>query len=129
LGEDAYEKMITDWTDVFVDLVKDEIKAIAGILAAAGGLKALATGGQSSWSPRRRFGAGTASWSGAGGSTVLTAGPPHGARVGSPIWGFRAWRSTSTRIERTVGGRPGRFGLRRDPPPADLPRSPNETRS
>jgi hypothetical protein len=35
-SEDAYEKMITDWTDVFVDLVKDQIIAIAGILTAAG---------------------------------------------------------------------------------------------
>lgn len=40
-SEDAYEKMITDWTDVFVDLVKAQIKAIAAAVSAAGGLKAL----------------------------------------------------------------------------------------
>ena len=40
-GDDAYEQMITEWTDVFVDLVKDQIEAIAGILSAAGGLEAL----------------------------------------------------------------------------------------
>ena len=40
-SEDAYEKMITDWTDVFVDLIKMQIKAIAAAVVAAGGLEAL----------------------------------------------------------------------------------------
>jgi hypothetical protein len=40
-SEDAYEKMITDWTDVFVDLIKSQIKAIAAAVGAAGGLEAL----------------------------------------------------------------------------------------
>ena len=40
-SDDAYEKLITDWTDVFVDLVKKEFTAIAGALAGAGGLEAL----------------------------------------------------------------------------------------
>lgn len=40
-SEDAYEKMITDWTDIFVDLIKTEIKAIAAAVGAAGGLEAL----------------------------------------------------------------------------------------
>jgi hypothetical protein len=40
-SEDAYEKMITEWTDVFLGLVKDQIAAIGGALGFAGGLEAL----------------------------------------------------------------------------------------
>ena len=39
-SEDAYQKMITDWTDVFVDIVKAELKVIAAVVAAAGGAEA-----------------------------------------------------------------------------------------
>jgi hypothetical protein len=40
-SEDAYQEMITDWTDVFVDIVKAELDAIAAVVSAAGGLEAL----------------------------------------------------------------------------------------
>lgn len=41
-SEYAYEKMIDDWTEAFVDLVKIEVAAIAAALGAVGGAKALA---------------------------------------------------------------------------------------
>jgi hypothetical protein len=40
-GEDAYNKMITSSTDIFVDLVKEQAAFIKGALAAAGGAAAL----------------------------------------------------------------------------------------
>jgi hypothetical protein len=48
-SEDAYEQLITEWTDVFVDLVKQEIKWIAAGLGAAGGLSALGKLGPWGW--------------------------------------------------------------------------------
>ncbi len=46
-GEDAYNNMVTSVTDIFVDLVKEQVKFIAGGLSAAGitaaALKALST--------------------------------------------------------------------------------------
>jgi hypothetical protein len=40
-SEDAYEQLITEWTDIFVDLVKDQLGELGAALTAAGGLKAL----------------------------------------------------------------------------------------
>ena len=46
-GEDAYNNMVTSITDIFIDLVKEQVKYIAGGLSAAGitaaALKALST--------------------------------------------------------------------------------------
>jgi hypothetical protein len=44
-SEDAYTDMITEWTDVFVDLLKEQIKYIIGSSVAMGIIKKLGTGG------------------------------------------------------------------------------------
>ena len=42
-GDEAYEKQITDWTDIFIDIIKEELKIISEIAAATGvGFKDLA---------------------------------------------------------------------------------------
>ena len=48
-GQDAYDNMITDWKDIFVDLVKDQWKYITAGLSAAGGIAAIAKLGPYAW--------------------------------------------------------------------------------
>jgi hypothetical protein len=44
-SEDAYTNMVTEWTDVFVDLLKEQIKFIIGSSIAMGIIKKLASAG------------------------------------------------------------------------------------
>jgi len=51
-SEDAYEDLTVEFTDVFVDLVKEQAKWVAGALAAVGGASALGKLGPGSWRTR-----------------------------------------------------------------------------
>jgi len=48
-SEEAYEKMITSFTDVFIDLVKEQAQFIKAALAAAGGAALLGKLGPAGW--------------------------------------------------------------------------------